>query len=302
MRSVSLGVPEVLRRIERARGFSLLPVDLPGPEVARALAEAIREAGRPVTVIEPGDEAAWRGLAEALCAHEVEPRGVVVVIGPADPEAAREGLSRLDARCDAIVERLGGPLLWCGPASFLAVSGEAAPDFWSEAKAVIKVGAAAPAVAVAALSLGEARPGPEARTAELPLPSIEASRVRVFYSYADADKTLCQRLEDHLTALRRSGAIADWYSGKVGAGGDWEQETEAQLHAADVILLLVSADFLRWKDAEMDRAIARHKAGEARVIPVLVRPCDWAVAGLSGLSPLPDDGVAVTSTKRPRAS
>lgn len=237
----------------------------------------------------------WRGLAGELCDREVEPRGVVVVVGAAEGAVAREGLAVLDAQCDAVRERLGCPLLWCGTGGFLRVSGEAAPEWWELRAREIKVGAEGSA-AVAALSTVR-HEAAEVPRAEALVPSVESSQVRVFYSYAAEDDGLRRALEKHLTALRKRGAIADWYSGKVGLGRDRDEEIEARLRAAHVILVLVSADFLASKDAEMDRAIARHRAREARVIPILVRPCDWAVEGLAGLSPLPDNRVPVTSWK-----
>jgi TIR domain len=62
----------------------------------------------------------------------------------------------------------------------------------------------------------------------------------------------------------------------IGAGEEWKGQIDRQLAEADIILLLVSADFIAsdycWGE-EMTKALARHQLGEARVIPVILRPC-----------------------------
>ena len=127
------GFREIQGRIERILGFVLLPVEVPGPDVARALGDFLAAAGRPAIVIEPrDDEAAWKGLAASLYQADPGPKGVVILIGSASlPEAAHEGLRLVNQRRDMLSKRLGCPLLWCGPQSFLNLSWEEAPDLWS---------------------------------------------------------------------------------------------------------------------------------------------------------------------------
>ena len=127
------GFQEIQQRLERIVGFVLLPIEIPGPDVARALGEFLTAAGRRAIVIEPRDsEAAWKDLASTLYNAKPEPSGVVILIGPTDPPAAAQtGLRLLNQRRDTLSKRLGCPLLWCGPPSFLNLSGEEAPDLWS---------------------------------------------------------------------------------------------------------------------------------------------------------------------------
>ncbi|WP_437720501.1 pentapeptide repeat-containing protein [Sorangium sp. So ce861] len=126
---------EVLRVLQRTPGFVLLPVEIPGPDVARALGDFLTREGRRALVIEPRrDEATWKDLVSALYKAEPEPRGVVVLVGSdPPPAAAREGLRLLNQhqRHDTLSSRLGCPLLWCGPPAFLALCREEAPDFWA---------------------------------------------------------------------------------------------------------------------------------------------------------------------------
>jgi hypothetical protein len=71
-----------------------------------------------------------------------------------------------------------------------------------------------------------------------------------------------------------------------------------RLNSAQVILLLISADFLAsdyCTDVEMRRAMERHDAGEARVIPVILRQVDnWHEAPFGKLQALPQGGKAIT--------
>jgi hypothetical protein len=124
------------------------------------------------------------------------------------------------------------------------------------------------------------------------------NKIRVFYSYSHRDEPHRNRLEDHLTVLRRNGLIENWHDRKIGAGNDWQGTIDANLEAADVILLLVSSDFLASDycyDVEMKRAMERHKQGSAKVIPVILRDCHWQAAPFGKLQALPTDGRAVTS-------
>jgi tetratricopeptide (TPR) repeat protein len=124
---------------------------------------------------------------------------------------------------------------------------------------------------------------------------------KVFISYAHEDETLKDELLSHLASLRRQGVIAPWHDGDIRVGGEWDAEIRAHLDAAEVILLLVSADFIAsdfCHELEMKHALERHKRGEARVVPVFVRPCDWKDAPFAKLQVLPKNGKPVTTWKR----
>lgn len=136
---------------------------------------------------------------------------------------------------------------------------------------------------------------------EQPQETPQPTRIFISYAPVRADEELRQRLESHLRLMERQGLIALWSSGRVGPGEKWSANTSAKLDAAQVILLLVSADYVasdpHWR--EMERAIARHEVGEARVIPVLLSPCDWRAAPLGRLEPLPRDGRPITLWDNP---
>ncbi|ANJ96881.1 toll/interleukin-1 receptor domain-containing protein [Serratia plymuthica] len=122
---------------------------------------------------------------------------------------------------------------------------------------------------------------------------------RVFMSYTHKDEALRDELEVHLAMLKREGVIEVWHDRRINAGDDLNASIDAQLDHADIVLLLVSPDFLASKycyDIEVQRAIARHHAGEARVIPVILRYCDWQSPAVpfNQLLAVPRDGLPVT--------
>lgn len=122
--------------------------------------------------------------------------------------------------------------------------------------------------------------------------------IEVFLSYAPDDKLLRDELLKQLVPLKREKGISIWHKGEISAGTDWHQAIDRHLNAAPLILLLISPDFLASENLyslEMQRAVERHNAGEARVIPVILRPTDWQNAPFSKLQPLPPDGEAVTT-------
>jgi TIR domain len=121
--------------------------------------------------------------------------------------------------------------------------------------------------------------------------------LEVFISYSHRDKGLRGELEKHLANLKRQQLITSWYDGDIIPGAEWQQEIIHHLNSAQLILLLVSADFMDSDfcySIEMEQAIARHDADQARVIPILLRPTDWKGARFEKLQVLPSGATPVT--------
>ena len=113
--------------------------------------------------------------------------------------------------------------------------------------------------------------------------------IEVFYSYSHRDESLRDELEKHLSIPQRQGVIGNWHDRRIGGGNEWEGSIDDHLNSADVILLLISSDFLASDycyDIEMSRAMERHEAGEARVIPVILRPVQWYGAPFGKAEPI----------------
>src|ERR1700733_9011230 len=120
----------------------------------------------------------------------------------------------------------------------------------------------------------------------------------VLFSYSHADEDLRDRLEKNLKMLKRQGEIETFPDRRIAAGNEVDSSISAELERADVILLLVSTDFLASAycyDIEMKRALERQERGEARVIPVILRPCEWKEAPFGKLMATPRDGKPITS-------
>lgn len=120
---------------------------------------------------------------------------------------------------------------------------------------------------------------------------------RVFFSYSHADEDLRDQLEKQLAILKRLGLLETWHDRRIGAGNDFAGEIDNNLEASEIILLLVSADFLASDycyDVEMKRALERHAQGQAIVIPVILRSCLWHQAPFGKLLATPRDGKPIT--------
>lgn len=124
--------------------------------------------------------------------------------------------------------------------------------------------------------------------------------LKLFLSYSHVDVQYKDDLSKHLAPLKRLKLIDDWFDGKIKAGKDLNAEISANLACSDIILLLVSIDYLNsyWCiEIEMEKAMERHEAGEARVIPIILRSCMWHHMPFSKLKALPLDGKAVSTWK-----
>lgn len=114
----------------------------------------------------------------------------------------------------------------------------------------------------------------------------------LFISYSHNDTELRKAMEIHLGALRRLGKVISWSDGQLEPGKDWNEAILRNLRSADIVLLLVSPDSLDsdyiWK-VEIAEAMKRQEQGKCRVIPVLLRPCDWKEMAFSKLEVAPKD-------------
>lgn len=139
----------------------------------------------------------------------------------------------------------------------------------------------------------------ESAPAGIPMQSMPplSKGIEVFFSYSHKDEKMRQELEKHLSNLKRQRIITGWNDGEIKAGDIWEEEIEAHLSSANIILLLISPDFIDSNycyEKEMIRAMERHKAGEACVIPVILRPAHWEGTPFGKLQVLPVGAKAIT--------
>ena len=115
----------------------------------------------------------------------------------------------------------------------------------------------------------------------------------VFFSYSHADEGLRDQLEKQLAMLKRQGVIDTWHDRRIGAGANIEHAIDEHINSDEIILLLVSPDFIASDycyEIEMKRAMERHAVSNAIVIPVILRACDWHYAPFGKLNATPRDG------------
>ncbi len=128
--------------------------------------------------------------------------------------------------------------------------------------------------------------------------SIEPAKIiRVFCSFADEDQPLQKKLEKQLKSLERQGQVFVWDKHKVHPGQEQKREIENQLKEADLILLLISQNFISSDDCygiELGKALRRYADGKARIVPILLRPCTWNGLRFSTFQVLPRNEKPVT--------
>ncbi|MGF6505875.1 TIR domain-containing protein [Paraburkholderia sp. 32] len=120
---------------------------------------------------------------------------------------------------------------------------------------------------------------------------------RAFISYSHVDEQYRAELEKHLSLLKRQGLVDVWSDHRIPPGGEIDSHISAELEAAELILLLVSSDFIASDycyGTEMKRALERHREGSAKVVAIIVRPCDWKNSPLGALKALPNDARPIT--------
>jgi TIR domain len=126
--------------------------------------------------------------------------------------------------------------------------------------------------------------------------------MKIFICYAREDEGLRQQLEKRLKGLRRQGLITIWHDRRISPGAEWEHEIDAHLNEAQIVLLLVSPDFIDSDycyGIEMKRALEKHNRKEATVIPIILRYVHWEWTPFGKLQALPKDAKPVCSWPDP---
>lgn len=134
------------------------------------------------------------------------------------------------------------------------------------------------------------------------LETAQKQPIKIFFSYAHKDEPLRDELSKHLAILKRQGVISEWHDRLISPGEKWADVIDDRINQAQIILLLVSSDFLASDycyEIEMRRALERDESGEAVVIPIILRPCSWKGGLFEKLQALPKDAKPVTSWANP---
>jgi len=123
-------------------------------------------------------------------------------------------------------------------------------------------------------------------------------KLKVFLSYAHEDEAMKVQLDRNLVGLKMTNKIEVWDDTAIFAGDVWDESIGQALQEADIILLLISVDFNNSKyiwETELNIALERHTKKEARVIPVILRTCDWGDMPYARLQALPPNGKPIST-------
>lgn len=127
---------------------------------------------------------------------------------------------------------------------------------------------------------------------------MTSNKAKIFISYSHKDESLKEQLDTHLAILKRNQLIEEWHDRKIVAGENWQSEIDRHLDDSDIVILLISPDFIASEycySVELKRAIERHEANQSLIIPVIVRPVNWTDAPFSKILALPTDAKPVTT-------
>ena len=121
--------------------------------------------------------------------------------------------------------------------------------------------------------------------------------MKLVYSYSHNDGDMRDEMEKHLAVLKRNGHIADWSDRRIVPGQDFQESIDRNIDSADIIVLLISADFFQSEACiqEMTKSLELEKTRRTIVLPVIVRPCDWKSSAIAHLLLLPTDGEPITT-------
>jgi hypothetical protein len=120
--------------------------------------------------------------------------------------------------------------------------------------------------------------------------------VHIFYSYSRSDESLLVELDEQLSQLKSEVPVEVFWDRDLEPGIEWHSEIRDELRDADVVLLLVSSEFLTsryCRKVELPAALDLHDCGLASVIPIILRPCAWKETMLSRLQATPRGGKPV---------
>ena len=123
-----------------------------------------------------------------------------------------------------------------------------------------------------------------------------------FISYSHADEKALERLHKHLAVLKREGTLPTWSDHAIVAGDRLDRAIRAQLERSRIFVALVSPDYLASRycyEKEFARALELVAAGQMRIVPVILEPCDWLSSPFKDFAALPKDGQPISGFTNP---
>ena len=121
---------------------------------------------------------------------------------------------------------------------------------------------------------------------------------KIFISYSREDEVYKDELKKHLTTLSRLNQIEIWDDQDINAGSEWEPEIFDNLKESDIILLLISPDFIASEfcyTRELQNSLELHGQGKCTIVPVIIRTCSWKKLPFGKFGAVPKNGKAIST-------
>lgn len=120
----------------------------------------------------------------------------------------------------------------------------------------------------------------------------------IFCSYAPEDEKYYGKLENQFTLMKTRKLITTWSTKEILGGQNRRYEIQKAFHKADLVLLLISPDFLASEELykQAQQALERHKRGETQIIPIMLRPVSgWESSEFGEITTLPKEEKAISA-------
>ncbi|MBL4869140.1 MAG: toll/interleukin-1 receptor domain-containing protein [Pseudomonadales bacterium] len=101
--------------------------------------------------------------------------------------------------------------------------------------------------------------------------------VNLFYSYCHSDEIHRENMEKSLVTLRENGVLDEWSDNEIQPGEVINDKIDSALESSDIVVFLISVDFLNSAACkeEWNKAKIRAKEHDTRLISIILRPCAW---------------------------
>ncbi|MFA8298733.1 MAG: COR domain-containing protein [Hyphomicrobiales bacterium] len=128
-----------------------------------------------------------------------------------------------------------------------------------------------------------------------------SNELKFFISYSKDNEQQLDKFKKYLGQYKGHYKFTPWYDGDLKCGDEWDPEIKRNLNEADLIIFLVSNDFLATdyiRDVEIETAMKRHKKGETKILPVILTDCNWQskINPLNKITCFPEKGKAIYET------
>ncbi|MGB0840443.1 MAG: toll/interleukin-1 receptor domain-containing protein, partial [Chitinophagales bacterium] len=122
----------------------------------------------------------------------------------------------------------------------------------------------------------------------------------IFVCYHSEDEVYKEALNKHLTPLVRLQKVTLWDKSYINAGEQYEDKIFQELEKANLVLCLISSDFIAddfCYSSQLKRILTAHKKGVQKIIPIKIRNARWQKLPLAQLKAFPDKKWVGTNPK-----